>query len=417
MNIAFISIEFPPRIFGGLGTYVTGISAKFAELGHRVWIFTPNNGKELPSRESVDGIEVYRPRPVSCIDTFRHFALADTLERWGEGGIDFLCDILSYNHLSAYLLEDLIETEHIDVCVAHDWIGLSCIMSVKRDTGIPTIYHVHSMETGRSLFSPNHQLVLYEMSGIQLADVVITVSCAMKDELERMGADTGKVHVCHNGIDAETFDPSRIDKRQLSLTRKQYNIGPDNTVILFLGRLEQVKGSDKLVQAMSEVIKSNPNARLVMVGGGTQEGQIRDMIIHYHLDHHVFIHTGFLDDISKIHHYAMADVCVFPSLYEPFGIVALEAMAMEKPVVAGARGVSGLREIVITPPADRPTGMHVNPFDPADIAWGINTVLSDCNVARQWGKNGRQRVIETFTWDSIAQKTLSIYGDAITCLS
>jgi len=413
LNIAFVSIEFPPRIFGGLGTYVTSMSAKCVEMGHRVWIFTPNNGKELPLQETMDGIEVYRPRSVSCVDTFRHFASPDTLDRWGEGGIDFLCDLISYNHLSAHLLEDLMETEHIDICIAHDWLGLPAALSVKRDTGIPIIYHIHSTEAGRSLGSPNPQLVSFEMMGIQLADTVITVSHAMKDELITMGADPGKVHVCHNGIDAKTFAPSHIDKRQLSLTRKQYNIAPDNAVILFLGRLEQVKGPDKLVKAMSEVIESNPAARLVMVGSGTQEGLIRDMITQYSLDHHVFINTSFLDDISKIHHYAMADVCVFPSLYEPFGIVALEAMAMEKPVVAGARGVSGLREIVITPPASRPTGMHVNPIDPGDIAWGINTVLHDRDVARLWGKNGRQRVLDTFSWNSIAKKTLKIYEGII----
>jgi glycogen(starch) synthase len=413
LNIAFVSIEFPPRIFGGLGTYVTSISAKFVETGHMVWIFTPNNSGELPSKEAVNNIEIYRPQSVSCVDTFRHFTSPETLNRWGEGGIDFLCDLLSYNHLSAYLLEDLIDKNPIDICIAHDWLGLPAALSVKKDTGIPTIYHIHSTEAGRSLGSPNPQLVSYELLGIHLVDAVITVSHAMKDELITMGADPKKIHVCYNGIDAGTFDPSVIEKRRLSLIREQYSLTPDDAVILFLGRLEPVKGADKLVQAMPRVIESNPNARLVMVGSGTQEGLIRDMITQYHIEDQVFVNTGFLDDVSKIHHYAMADVCVFPSLYEPFGIVALEAMAMERPIVVGARGVSGLREIVVPPSSNRPTGMHVNPSDPEDIAWGINTVLSDPEAAKIWGQNGRKRVLDTFTWDIIGANTINIYEGTI----
>jgi glycogen(starch) synthase len=413
LNIAFVSTEFPPRIFGGLGTYVTSISAKFVEMGQKVWIFTPNDVNELPSKETVNTIEIHRPQSVSCVDTFGHFVSAETFKVWGEGGIDFLCDLLSYNHISAYLLEDLIDRTRMDICIAQDWLGLPAALSVKRDTGIPTIYHIHSTETGRSLGSPNPQLVSYELLGIRLSDAVITVSHAMKDELITMGADPKNIHVCYNGIDAGTFDPSIIDERRVSLIREQYNITPDDPVILFLGRLEPVKGADKLVHAMPQVIESNPNARLVMVGSGTQEGLIKDIISQYHIEDHVFIKSGFLNDILKIHHYAMADVCVFPSLYEPFGIVALEAMAMEKPIVVGARGVSGLREIVVPPSSDRPTGMHVNPYDPGDISWGINTVLSDPGSAKIWGKNGRKRVLDTFTWDIIGTETLNIYEGII----
>ena len=413
MNIAFVSIEFPPRIFGGLGTYVASISAKFVEMGHKVWIFTPNEGKDLPLKETVNSIEIHRPQPVSCTDTFRHFASTETLKVWGEAGIGFLCDLLSYNHISAYLLEDLMDRIRMDICIAHDWLGLPAALSVKKDTGIPAVYHIHSTETGRSLGSPNPQLVSLEVSGIHLSDAVITVSHAMKHELITMGADPEKIHVCYNGIDAGRFDPSIIDESRLSIVREKYNITPDDQVILFLGRLEQVKGADKLVQAMPQVIESNPNARLVIIGSGTQEGLINDIIAKYHINDHVFVNTGFLDDVTKIHHYAMADVCVFPSLYEPFGIVALEAMALERPVVVGARGVSGLREIVVPPSSEKPTGIHVNPHDPGDIAWGINTVLGDPGAARMWGKNGRKRVLDTFTWDIIGSKTLNIYEGLI----
>jgi glycosyltransferase involved in cell wall biosynthesis len=101
-------------------------------------------------------------------------------------------------------------------------------------------------------------------------------------------------------------------------------------------------------------------------------------------------------------------VCIFPSTYEPFGIVSLEAMAMEKPVVVGARGVVGFKEQVISRGVDQ-TGVHINGEDPADIAWGINLTLSNPEKAKNWGENGRRRVLEYFTWRKVAEQTIKIY--------
>jgi glycosyltransferase involved in cell wall biosynthesis len=121
--------------------------------------------------------------------------------------------------------------------------------------------------------------------------------------------------------------------------------------------------------------------------------------------------TDFIDSEAKAYHYALADLCVFPSLYEPFGIVALEAAAMAKAAVVGASGVSGLREIVENPGAKKPTGVHINPRDPGDIAWGINLALEDPERLNAWGKNARERVQENFTWMHAAQITLNIYRE------
>jgi glycosyltransferase involved in cell wall biosynthesis len=100
---------------------------------------------------------------------------------------------------------------------------------------------------------------------------------------------------------------------------------------------------------------------------------------------------------------------VFPSTYEPFGIVSLEAMAMEKPIVVGARGVVGFKEQVISTGTDQ-TGVHVNAEDPADIAWGLKEILRNPEKARNWGENGRKRVLELFTWNKVAEETLKIYS-------
>ena len=107
-------------------------------------------------------------------------------------------------------------------------------------------------------------------------------------------------------------------------------------------------------------------------------------------------------------HYAAADVCIFPSTYEPFGIVSLEAMSMAKPLIVGAQGVVGFREQVI-PSGPEQNGVHINGGNLADICWGIKEVLCDSDRAKKWGQNGRKRVLQYFTWRMVAEQTVQIY--------
>ncbi len=116
----------------------------------------------------------------------------------------------------------------------------------------------------------------------------------------------------------------------------------------------------------------------------------------------------FASEVERILHYAAADLCVFPPLYEPFGVVSLEAIAMEKPVVVGAKGVVGFREQVVPSGPDQ-AGVHVNGNDPLDIAWGIVAALRDPEGARSWGENGRRRVLKYFTCHTVAEQTIKIY--------
>lgn len=412
LNISFFSIEFPPRIFGGLGSYVTNISREFIKLNNKVIVFTPNEDYKLKPKEKWNGIKVYRPQAISEKDALDIFLSNETKSQWGDG-IDFLLNLLSYNQLSASILINKLmkqKGKSIDLCVGHDWLGLPALMTVKRETNIPTIYHVHSTESGRSLGNINPQVQALELKGAKIADKVITVSYAMRDELILLGFPEYKIEVCYNGVDAiNCFNPSLIDNLKSKKIKKQYNIKEEDKVILFIGRLSSVKGADKLVQAMPLILKENPTAKLILVGTGSKEHEIRSLIEKNGLQNCTFLTTEFLDDKTKIHYYSIADVCVFPSLYEPFGIVALEAMAMEKPVVVGARGTSGLREIVVTPNNKNPTGMHINPYSASDIAWGVNVVLKDMDSAIELGKNGRKRVLENFTWEKIAKQTLIRY--------
>jgi glycosyltransferase involved in cell wall biosynthesis len=179
-------------------------------------------------------------------------------------------------------------------------------------------------------------------------------------------------------------------------------------MLLFIGRLTWVKSVGNLIQAMSLVLKDYPKTKLVILGRGEEQADMVEMANRLGIKDNVICRFEFIPEDERILNYAAADVCIFPSIYEPFGIVSLEAMAMEKPVVVGARGVVGFREQVVASGPGQ-NGIHINGEDPSDIAWGIKEVLKDSKRAEAWGKNGRERVLEYFTWRKTAEQTLEVY--------
>jgi glycogen(starch) synthase len=400
MRIAYFSTEYPPQIYGGLGVYADNISHQLTLLGQRISVFTWGN-ETLPVHEIADGVEVFRKNPVPMKDGMEIFLSSQTLA-WGTG-LRFLLDFFSYNQLSA---ADLLAEGPFDLCVAQDWLGLPAGMAGRR-ARVPMIYHVHGLEVGRSE-NPNSQLVALEKRGSEVADLVITVSEAMKLQLEGMGVSGDKVRVCYHGVDAKFLDPDRVDPKHLVDLKRKYGLKEDDIIVLFMGRLEPVKGIIQLFSAIPTVVAMHPKVKLLVVGKGSLEDWARSEAEHLGS---VILVTDFLDAEEKMYHYALADLCVFPSLYEPFGIVALEAAAMGKPAVVGAAGTSGLREIVENPAAEKPTGVHVNPRDPRDLAWGINFALTEPERLREWGRNARARVLGKFTWRKAAEKTLEIYKE------
>jgi glycogen synthase len=166
----------------------------------------------------------------------------------------------------------------------------------------------------------------------------------------------------------------------------------------------------ELLSALPQVLARHAQAKLLLVGKGSLEGWAKEEL-RRQKSGSVTLVTDFLDAAEKRLHYALADLCVFPSIYEPFGIVALEAAAMGKPAVVGASGTSGLAEIVQNPGASSPTGVHVNARDPEDLAWGINLALEDKDRLKSWGENARARVLAEFTWRRAADRTLAIYQE------
>lgn len=409
MRIAFFVWEYPPRLVGGLGTYAEYITREFVELGHDVTVFTLNPGN-LKTREILKGVEVHRPLIADASNVFP-FIVTEDLRRWGTN-IRFFNDIFIYNVLSATkFINELVRKDniHYDIACVHDWLSSIAGMIIKNETKIPVVFHVHSTEWGRSGGQGSTVVSYLEHSMAEVADHIITVSYAMKDDLIRHGWSSPKISVVWNGVDPDKYDPEKCNQEEIRRLREKYGIREDAQMILFLGRLTWVKGIRNLVQAMPLILNEFPRAKLIILGKGEEEKDIIETSRRLGINNNVVCNFEFVPENERILHYAAADVCVFPSIYEPFGIVSLEAMSMKKPVVVGARGVVGFREQVIASGPEQ-NGIHVNGEDPADIAWGIKEVLRDPQRAKVWGDNGRKRVQQYFTWRKAAEETVEIYS-------
>jgi glycosyltransferase involved in cell wall biosynthesis len=411
MKIAVFVYEYPPKIVGGLGTYAAEITRKFVLDDHDVTVFTMNDDAgSLPTREIWRGIEIHRPLHIDISDSLPD-VIAEDINKWGRGGLHFFGKLMVYNYLSAAkLINELIKKESMnyDIVVAHDWLSAMGGITVKRETALPLAFHVHSTEKGRTLGNGSNVLSNIELRAGKMADMIVTVSYAMKDELVQLGFPRDNIQVSYNGVDPQKYNPQNVSSEDIKRVRSKYGISDNELMILFVGRLVGVKGVDKLIMAMPHILAKIPNARLVIVGVGDLQEYLMNLTRIMRLDQYVKFCFDFIPEEERIAHYAACDLAVFPSHYEPFGIVALEAMSMEKAVVVGASGVSGMREIVICC-GEEQCGFHVDSNNPSDIAWGVISGLENPEKLKALGKNGRKRVLAEFTWTKIAEKTIDLY--------
>lgn len=413
MKIAHFSWEFPPAIWGGLGTFALEITQKQASKGNSVTVFALNDENKLNASEKWNNVNVYRPKTLDLTSTLRLFSNKD-VRSWGSN-FKFFADVMDYNINSAsQLINTLVKKNgrSFDIIDAHDWLGIVGGMIVKKKLDVPLVFHVHSTEDGRSVGGGSSTIKNIEFEGGQFADCVITVSYAMSDELQKLGFPREKIRVCWNGVDSNKYDPQSISSEERINFRRRYGVSDNENLLFFIGRLVTVKGVDNLIRAMPGILEDFPNIKLLILGIGDMENQLRSLVNELGLKEKVILRTEFVSEEERILHYAAADIVVLPSLYEPFGIVCTEAMSMAKPVVVGARGTNGMREQIVTS-GDEQCGVHINPFDPDDIAWGVKQVLESRDRNILMGKKARKRVIEQFSWDVVTDKTLKIYKEFI----
>jgi glycosyltransferase involved in cell wall biosynthesis len=268
---------------------------------------------------------------------------------------------------------------------------------------MPIVFHAHSFE---------EELILaqnLERRIAEVADMIITVSQSMKDYLVALGYPLEKIYVVWSGCNPEWYDPSKVDKNRIDALKKSYGIQQDDSVVLYLGQLTWEKGVDRLIHSIPSVLADFPNTKLLVIGIGELYHELVSLVSRMNLTEKIIVRNEWLSADEKIQHYGLVDVCVFPSFSEPFGNAALEAMAMKVPVVANDHGLSGFREQIVVEGSDQ-CGLCVNGKNPLHIAKGIKEVLKDTERAEKWGKNGRKRVLEHFTWEQTARATLDLYS-------
>ena len=335
------------------------------------------------------------------------------MKTWDENGQEFFAETLLYNLLSASKLVNYLvpkENQHYDLLVSHDWLAALAGIIARRNLGIPFVFHFHSTEQGRN---PHGSPTIKDIEHLSatIADRIVTVSYAMRDELVSYGYPEAKIRVIHNGVDEKKYDATRFSPGEIKEFREKIGVG-HAPMIFFIGRLTWVKGVDTLVRAMVHIRKEIPDAKLVILGVGDMDQMLEHMVHNLHLEENVILHFRMAPEEERLRYYAASDVVVLPSKYEPFGIVCTEAMSMGKPVVVGARGTSGFREQVI-PSGEGICGYHINPYDPMDIAKFVVEILKHPDLAETMGTNGRNRVKEQFTWDTASENTLRVYRELV----
>jgi len=278
LKIAHFTWEFPPVIYGGLGTFAKELTQKQQHFGNEVTVFSFNENNSIDTYEKWNEIDVYRPKTNDLTETFRLFADHE-LKSWGNH-FKFFADVISYNTMSAsQLVNQLVRKEgkKYDIIDAHDWLGIPGGMISKKELNLPLIFHVHSTEIGRSVGRGSHTIKDIEFEGGQVSDCIITVSYAMKDELEKLGFPQDKIRVCWNGVNPNKYDPKKITYDEKLQLRRNYGINDDENMLFFVGRLVTVKGVDNLLKAMPSVLKDFPKTKLVVLGIGDLEWSCKNM--------------------------------------------------------------------------------------------------------------------------------------------
>lgn len=386
MRVLMTSWEYPPNVVGGLGKHVAELLPALAQMGVQLHLLTPLRGNALPYEE-VQGAHVHRiatPNDSCC---------------------DFFGDVVAANALLREAGRGLLQREGpFDLIHNHDWLTSFVASGLKNEFKLPLVSTVHATERGRGR---GH---LHSEQAVRVNDAewrltyeswrVICCTQFMANELvTTLNVPNDKIDVIPNGVDPRPY--AALDGLDLRDVRARY-AQPYERLVLYVGRIVHEKGVEVLLRSVPQVLAQMPNTRFVIAGRGPELNYLRGLAQGLGLEGHVTM-AGFLSDEERNKLYKVADCAVFPSLYEPFGIVALEAMAARVPVVASE--VGGLREVV----QHGETGITIYPGDPASCAWGILHTLQHPDWAASRVENAYRRLLQDYAWSTIAAQTTEVY--------
>ncbi len=400
MKIAILTNEYPPNVYGGAGVHVEYLTKELLKIDngkHQVKVICFGNQDINENKLSVKGVS-------------NEFKI-DTKKKKHEKFLETMIN----NVITAGILDD------VDIVHCHTWYTHFAGLLSKQLLDIPLVLTTHSLEPHRpwkveQLGKAYNASSWIEKTAYENADGIIAVSSAMKKDVSELyNIEKDKVEVIYNGIDLEQYKPE-IDKNILT----KYDIDPNTPFVLFVGRITRQKGIVHLVNSIKYI---NEDVQIVLCAGmpDTKEIEIEmknavDLAKEETKNNIIWIPEMLpKPDIIKL--YSMATVFVCPSVYEPFGIINLEAMACKTPVIASE--VGGIPEIII----HGKTGLMVpiefsktdefsleNPIKfEKDFAKAIDNLLKSPEKIKEMGENSRKRVEDIFSWKSIAEKTIRFY--------
>ncbi len=383
MKILVLTWEFPPRIVGGIARHVGELYPELVERGHEVHLITVQFG-DMPLRSVVEGIHVHRVTV-------------------GQSH-DFLDWVGQMNQMMGTYGGDLIRTiGPFDLVHAHDWLVADSAIALKHRFKLPLVATIHATEHGRNrgIHNDIHRHVHeHEQALSHEAWRVIVCTNYMREELQTtLGTPTNKINVIYNGIRAQKKQVAPGHDR--ASFRQRFAL-VEERIVYYVGRMTPEKGIASLVAAAPAVLAAMADqVKFVIIGGGNTvpyQRQVQQLGLGPH-----FLFTGFLDDAELDIFQTIADCAVFPSLYEPFGIVALESFAARVPVVVSDAG--GLPEVV----RHGETGIVTRRDDPTSIADGILQVLNHPQLSARLVEKAYQDLNQRFRWDQIAIQTAAVY--------
>jgi glycogen synthase len=382
LKILMLCWEYPPNIVGGLSRHVNGLSVQLAKMGHEVHVLTAGNG-DLPSFERMDEVFVHRVKPLNELDN------------------QFFSWIGGLNLAFVFKAEKMAEEIGFDLIHAHDWLVGTAAIVLKEMLSIPLLTTIHATEYGRNngIHTSMQQFIHdkeYQLVG--KSDQIIVCSDYMKDELFTVFKVSKKIiTVIPNGIEPITIDLEPL-KIFPFLSNKKF--------IFSIGRIVQEKGFETIIDAALIAKEKNPDIFFVIAGKGPMLETYRRLVIEKDVEN-IISFIGYINEEQRNALMIKSEIAVFPSLYEPFGIVALESMVLGKPTIVSNTG--GLKGIV----KHLQTGLLMEPGDPKSLLEQIEFLIQNPEVAKELGRRGMQIVKSLYGWKRIAAQTSRIMEDTL----
>ncbi len=412
-RVMVICPQYPPSTAGGLAEYaersLRHLRKQRGDL--RITLHTMNYPGDHKRRSMSEGMEIIRPRMPRWLKS-RLATRSPSLR-------DYACFALALLIFNATALANISRVRRSDVLVcAHDWQSAPAGILAWLLWRTPVVYHVHNTEVTMmprtEITDPMIRLIriVQRLMG-EVATLTIVPTPEMKELLVKDGWAAGRLQVIPHGHDVDVAALPDPMERAAARTRLLTAAGfpADTQLLVFAGRLSPIKGIHTLLSAMPAVIAHHPRARLLVLGvgipGTDQDAVVDRLVSDLDLDGHTHVYHRYLPQPQVRQHFLAADLCVFPSIYESFGLVAIEAMSLGVPVVVG-RGFT--KTIAFGP--DGQTAFRMERDDPRELSTLINSVLDDPAHAAIVGARGYRHVQHSFSWHACAEATLAAYDNA-----